>query len=844
MVNSSLMNHQAELMGHTHISIDQNEISIEKIFSIIVQCFGLIITGYLFGRLNIITQEQSKGISAFTSRISLPALIFISLVEINFSIVNWTFVFLIFFAKLVIFVLVAIATLVITKPSNLGLAGIYGIFCTQGNDFAFGIPILSMLYGPAQKMFIDYLYILAPIQLLILNPMGSVLLELHNLIRAKGKDKKRSALIFNLFKNLFYNPINLMTFVGIIWNLIIGNQVPEIIYFFLDTASKAFSATALFLLGFNMNGRFKQFRNTKKLLLPLTLVGIKIIVLPLINRLFVERGLKNESSESLEEYSSFSFLYGAIPTAPTPFIYALDYNLKPDIIASAMVICTVLSSPLMFVSANMVRSAYNKMDYKEDLSKFLNQLSLISFPCIVWVLFLFIVSRKYKSITHRCTMVILLAQLGMSVSNYLWSIIKDKQSDYLFTYHLQYLLSVCSIFLLRIWTAVLAITIAFLQYRGLCFVLRFSRILFIVALITTFGLFGLVILFPSYPIDEFDPNFEFGCLQAKISAALLLVTLIITVVSIVIHHRNSPHARQRSTSRYSQLSSEDQDENHDDVQNNELINSEHTNTEMLIEESDEEDDDDTTANQQPSTSLGVQVLDVEDLIEDGFKTHCDSKFNCSKKQKKACHQLVEDYRESILDAVEAEEHNSDTINLDFYNKHQIFLHVVFLLATVLSMLIALEVCISKLLVEKSTGILIELQYLDVLMNHGLGIILFIQFGLNIEPLIAAFTRRRRLKVTLPSHINYETKLLCTNFKEYYLDKCKSEILFQLNERNNEFCYVFRGQALVDWLLKENLADNRKDAEQFSRKLLEGRLIEHITNEQYFNDNTYLYKFNF
>ena len=46
-----------------------------------------------------------------------------------------------------------------------------------------------MLYGPSQKEFPDYLYILAPIQLLILNPLGNILLELHNLIRAQGKDK-------------------------------------------------------------------------------------------------------------------------------------------------------------------------------------------------------------------------------------------------------------------------------------------------------------------------------------------------------------------------------------------------------------------------------------------------------------------------------------------------------------------------------------------------------------------------------------------------------------------------------------------------------------------------------
>ena len=650
-----------------------------------------------------------------------------------------------------------------------------------------------------------------------------------------------------------------MTFIGIIWNLKISNEVPVVIYFFLDTAAKSFSATALFLLGFSMTGRFQQFKNTKKLLLPLTLVCLKIIISPLINRLFVERGLTTENPDCLQEYSSFSFLYGAIPSAPTAFLYALDYNLKPDIVASAMVICTGLSSPLMFVSANLVRSAFSNLNYKEDLNKFLSLLSVVSLPCIIWVLILFIVSKKYKSITHRCTLVILIAQLGMSTSNYLRCMIKDKQNDHLVIFRIQYLLSVFSVFSLRIWTAVLAITIASLQYRGLCFVLRTSRILFVTALVTTACLFSLVIIFPNYPVAEFDPNFEFGRLQAKISTGLILITLIITIISIVIHHRNSPYARQRTSSRYSQLSSDESDE----IVNN---NNNFLNTEILVEDLTSEDElfsndqlsnDPKPNSNQPSTSSNspeqattaaasaVQVLDVEDLINaDSFHLHCDTRFNCGTKRKRVCRKVVNDYKERMLDAVEAKEANPDIINLNFYNKHQIYLHVVFLLTTILSMLFALEVSISWLFVNKPSGIFIELQYLDVILNNGLGIILFVMFGFNIEPLIAAFTpsKRKTLTIQLPSKLSYETKLICDNFKKNLMDKCKSEILFQLNEQN-EFCYVFRGNALIDWLISQELADSRKDAERFSQKLLEGKIIEHITNEQYFHDTTYLYKFN-
>lgn len=237
----------------------------------------------------------------------------------------------------------------------------------------------------------------------------------------------------------------------------------------------------------------------------------------------------------------------------------------------------------------------------------------------------------------------------------------------------------------------------------------------------------------------------------------------------------------------------------------------------------------------------VQVLDVEDLQANDFNLHCDIRFNCNKRKKRTCQQMVNDYRENIL-GEEIHEQNSDEINLNFYNKHQIFLHVVFLLTTVLSMLIALEVCISKMLVERPSGIFIELQYLDVILNHGLGIILFIIFGFNIEPLIEAFfSAKNKLKVVLPEQISYEVKLICDNFKEHYLEKCKNEILFQLNEQN-EFCYVFRGQSLVEWLINQGLVDNRKEGERFAQALLKGRIIEHITKEQYFHDTTYLYKF--
>lgn len=57
------------------------------------------------------------------------------------SSVNWLFLASICVSKAVVFVLVAVVTLLVYRPVDLARAGLYAIFCTQSNDFALGYPI-------------------------------------------------------------------------------------------------------------------------------------------------------------------------------------------------------------------------------------------------------------------------------------------------------------------------------------------------------------------------------------------------------------------------------------------------------------------------------------------------------------------------------------------------------------------------------------------------------------------------------------------------------------------------------------------------------------------------------
>ena len=117
------------------------EINIENLFPAIVQAFVIILIGYLFGRFRVVEPTEARSISTLVGKLALPALLAKNLLVLDLSTVSWRFLASILIAKLAIFVLVVAITFITIRPWNLGKAGLYGIFATQSNDFALGLPI-------------------------------------------------------------------------------------------------------------------------------------------------------------------------------------------------------------------------------------------------------------------------------------------------------------------------------------------------------------------------------------------------------------------------------------------------------------------------------------------------------------------------------------------------------------------------------------------------------------------------------------------------------------------------------------------------------------------------------
>ena len=82
-----------------------------------------------------------------------------------------------------------------------------------------------------------------------------------------------------------------------------------------------------------------------------------------------------------------AFIYSTTPTATGVFVYCSQYGMKPDSTAVAMVLCTICSAPIMFISASMVTVSYSDMvSASAVLPEVRSIFSVLSFIGASWVL--------------------------------------------------------------------------------------------------------------------------------------------------------------------------------------------------------------------------------------------------------------------------------------------------------------------------------------------------------------------------------------------------------------------------------------------------------------------------
>jgi predicted permease len=82
----------------------------------------------------------------FMVKVALPCVVFSNMMILDFSTLNWSLVLGLALAKTAVFVATVVACMLANRGNPLASAkaGLRGIFVTQSNDFALGLPLLQV----------------------------------------------------------------------------------------------------------------------------------------------------------------------------------------------------------------------------------------------------------------------------------------------------------------------------------------------------------------------------------------------------------------------------------------------------------------------------------------------------------------------------------------------------------------------------------------------------------------------------------------------------------------------------------------------------------------------------
>uniref|UniRef100_A0A7N6AW31 DEP domain-containing protein n=1 Tax=Anabas testudineus TaxID=64144 RepID=A0A7N6AW31_ANATE len=430
--------------------------SIDKLFPALLECFGIILCGYIAGRANIITESQAKGLGNFVSKFALPALLFKNMVLLDFGDVIWAFLWSVLVAKVTVFVLVCVLTLMVASPdSRYSKAGLYAIFATQSNDFALGYPIVDALYQSTYPEYLQYIYLVAPISLMILNPIGFAFCEVQRWRQASHPQRSTIGILGVVVIQVLKNPIVFMVIVGIVSHFALGQKIPAVLSEFIDGLANSFGGAALFYLGLTMVGQLRKLTRDTGVALIL-LITAKLLVMPLVCKDMVDIldvGV-NSTSANHTSLSNFAFLYGVFPTAPSVAIYAGHYNVELEVVTSGMVISTFLSAPIMYVSAWLLTiPLMDPTPLVAELENVSFNISIVSLVALVWTIMVMLLSRKFNRLPHLFALNLFLAQVSflVCISMILWNFLV-KQDDNLIGKILTFTLLYGSLYSTYIWT--------------------------------------------------------------------------------------------------------------------------------------------------------------------------------------------------------------------------------------------------------------------------------------------------------------------------------------------------------------------------------------------------------
>jgi len=297
------------------------------ILSIVAPVFGLILLGYVFGRLAWLSPVAEQGVSEFAFRLAIPALLMKTVVTAELGNLSIAGVWLSFYGAIATtYVVSVIGTHLILRrpPQDAASIAMSSIF---GNAVMLGIPISLTTFGPAAA---------APLALVLSVHAPSLWLAttLHARIADRGANAGAGDILATLIRDLGQNPIIIGILIGGLWRFS-GVPVPDVVLKMLGLLAQAGVPAALVALGLSLV-RFEIKGQVPTLSM---IVALKLLLMPFV-AFTLGRYVFGLDPLPLGVVA----ILAAVPTGANAYIFATKNGRAINSASGAVALGTVLSA--------------------------------------------------------------------------------------------------------------------------------------------------------------------------------------------------------------------------------------------------------------------------------------------------------------------------------------------------------------------------------------------------------------------------------------------------------------------------------------------------------------------
>ena len=290
----------------------------------IIPIFMALLAGYVMRKNNIFDVISAQAINRFVFYMALPALAFSLIARVPLGEIDWPTITSYLSSELIVYAGVAITAYRLFNLSA-GESLLIGMSASFVNHLLFVLPIAQSLYGSmaskpiAAIVFIDTIIFCLTVLTL-------------DLIKAKKSEPNQGYSSVGVIKLLGKNPLVIAMSLGVVAG-ITPQYIPSGVFTYTMFVGSAAAPASLFALGIILAGQ-----SIRPIGAPTWLaVSAKLIIHPIVLTLIGGVTLLKP------EWQKMAFLVAAGPCGAMPFVIALQYGVKTEVIAKAVLISTTLS---------------------------------------------------------------------------------------------------------------------------------------------------------------------------------------------------------------------------------------------------------------------------------------------------------------------------------------------------------------------------------------------------------------------------------------------------------------------------------------------------------------------